>query len=255
MKKMIFCAALICLIAGCAKAPAKPTPYTIYSDFGETIPPVGTSNSVEIGVSMYHDVIAMMDQKLEVSLSKSAEITSEHGEKFTIAAETKGYVTQIYRAKFPAFCPIESGAYSRFCLTDEDRDGVFERAIDIVNRRNGFVTSPVPYSTKLSPLTRANDVPHSQMKFIGTKRELLYQGVSKGTIKISYREFKDSLARPAFTQDVLYDLESDGTGQIAFNGLRIKVLSASNSQISYVLESPLSGSPADLRPTPESVKR
>ena len=48
-----------------------------------------------------------------------------------------------------------------------------------------------------------------------------------------FREFKDDMARPAFTQDIEYDLEKDGTSIIGFKGLRIEVLRATNIDITY----------------------
>ncbi|WP_151899777.1 hypothetical protein [Sulfurimonas hydrogeniphila] len=61
----------------------------------------------------------------------------------------------------------------------------------------------------------------------------LYQGKKGNLIKISFREFKDNMARPAFTQDIEYELEKDGKTIIGFKGLRIKVLKATNMNITY----------------------
>ena len=70
----------------------------------------------------------------------------------------------------------------------------------------------------------------------------LYQGVSKGTIKLSVREFLDDMARPAFTQDIPYDLEVDGTAVVVFQGLRIMVLKATGTSIQYIVEKPFAAS-------------
>jgi hypothetical protein len=67
----------------------------------------------------------------------------------------------------------------------------------------------------------------------GFKRELIYGGVSKGVVKLSYREFVDNLARPAFTQEISYDL-ADGD-EIGFHGARFKVLKATNTSITFTL--------------------
>jgi len=47
-----------------------------------------------------------------------------------------------------------------------------------------------------------------------------------------YREFKDNLARPAFTQEVTYDLQIGD--EIGFKGARFKILEANNTQIKYI---------------------
>lgn len=69
------------------------------------------------------------------------------------------------------------------------------------------------------------------------RRELVYSGVSKGTVSLSYREFVTDMARPAFTQDLRYDLaEGD---EIGFRGARFKVLKATNTMIRYQVLKPL----------------
>ena len=50
----------------------------------------------------------------------------------------------------------------------------------------------------------------------GFHRELIYGGVSRGTITLTYREYANDMARPAFTQELNYDL-ADGE-EIGFRG-------------------------------------
>jgi hypothetical protein len=67
------------------------------------------------------------------------------------------------------------------------------------------------------------------------KRELVYNGKSKDTIKIQYREYKDNFARAAFFQDLVYDMtESNNVG---FRGMNIEVLEATNSYIKFIVKS------------------
>ena len=63
------------------------------------------------------------------------------------------------------------------------------------------------------------------------KRELVYGGVSQGTITISYREYANDMARPAFFQELRYDLK-DGD-EIGFKGARFKVKRANNLGKNY----------------------
>ena len=42
----------------------------------------------------------------------------------------------------------------------------------------------------------------------GFKYELLYQGISASVVSILYREYADSLVRPAFQQDLSYRLRN-----------------------------------------------
>jgi hypothetical protein len=63
------------------------------------------------------------------------------------------------------------------------------------------------------------------------RKEIIYNGKTQDTIKMVYREFKDDLARPAFYQDLVYDLSESKI--IAFKGTKIEVIEASNSIIRY----------------------
>lgn len=62
-------------------------------------------------------------------------------------------------------------------------------------------------------------------------RELIYTGVSKNVISVIYREFSNDLIRPAFSQELKYDL---GEGSvIGFRGARFEVIGASNTELKY----------------------
>jgi len=66
------------------------------------------------------------------------------------------------------------------------------------------------------------DVPDDRPDMDNFKAELIYNGISRNTIKISYREFIKDMARPAFYQELNYDL--DQSNLIQFRTLKIKVL-------------------------------
>jgi hypothetical protein len=63
------------------------------------------------------------------------------------------------------------------------------------------------------------------------RRELVYSGVSQGTITILYREFSNDTARPAFSQELRYDLKEGN--EIGYNGARFNVIKANNISIKY----------------------
>jgi hypothetical protein len=65
------------------------------------------------------------------------------------------------------------------------------------------------------------------------KQELLYNGRTGTTVRFTYREYKDDFARPAFFQDLTYDLNESKT--IGFRGMLIDILEASNSTIRYIV--------------------
>ena len=63
------------------------------------------------------------------------------------------------------------------------------------------------------------------------QQALLYNGRVGNKINIGYREFSSNMARPAFNNDVEYDLEASNV--IGYKGARIEVLRATNESIQY----------------------
>jgi hypothetical protein len=59
----------------------------------------------------------------------------------------------------------------------------------------------------------------------------VYNGRAGNVAKFLYREFVSESARPAFTQDVQYDL---GEGKVVgFKSARIEIIDATNTAITY----------------------
>ena len=63
------------------------------------------------------------------------------------------------------------------------------------------------------------------------KQELVYTGASQGVVSLVYREFKNDLARPAFSQDLKFDITTDNI--VGFKGARFQIISANNTGIKY----------------------
>jgi len=104
-----------------------------------------------------------------------------------------------------------------------------------------------PFSTGsgvLSVLKKANknyqDITYEKTDYYSTlenskvknySRQLFYNGKAGNTLKFTYREFIDDMARTAFTQDLQYDLSESNI--IGFDGLRVEVIKATNTNITY----------------------
>jgi hypothetical protein len=88
-----------------------------------------------------------------------------------------------------------------------------------------------------SPLLRVESGERNKYNpdVIMTKHELqlIYGGMTGSIIKVAYREFGNDLARPAFSQELQYDLQQSDT--IAFQAIRLKVLKATNEKISVMV--------------------
>lgn len=63
------------------------------------------------------------------------------------------------------------------------------------------------------------------------QQTLIYSGKSGNKVKLGYREFSNSVARPAFNNDVEYDLTESKT--IGYKGARVEILEATNEFIRY----------------------
>lgn len=63
------------------------------------------------------------------------------------------------------------------------------------------------------------------------QQTLLYSGRVGNKINISYREYTNSYARPAFNNDVEYDLST--SKQIGYKGAQLEVINADNNSITY----------------------
>ncbi len=70
-------------------------------------------------------------------------------------------------------------------------------------------------------------------------QELIYLGRSGDELSFKYREFSGSLARPAFSADLTYDLSESRT--IGYRGARIEVIEAGNQLIRYRVQNHMKG--------------
>jgi hypothetical protein len=73
--------------------------------------------------------------------------------------------------------------------------------------------------------------------------ELIYNGISKTSITLTYREFSKSYARPAFFQSFTYDLNQSKF--IHFKSILIEVVEANNAFINFkvISEADIDGIP------------
>jgi hypothetical protein len=117
-----------------------------------------------------------------------------------------------------------AGPYRATCYLDGNGDSRFE-TVWVAPGGIGFsydLEPPVQYRT--AQITSDAS---------GYKYELWYQGLDGNTLRIGYREYIDNLARPAFAQDLTYPMAPEATTQIRFKSVRIDVLSADASEITY----------------------
>jgi hypothetical protein len=130
--------------------------------------------------------------------------------------------------------PAGTGSYlmvnGKFCFPDgsacfEDRQGqgAFRRAArDAITQQ----IVDVPYELDVEFINASDQ---------GFRAELLYLGAGGNLLRFGYREFVDDMARPAFMQELTYDLRADAVTVIAFQDATLEILAASNTEIRYIL--------------------
>ena len=84
---------------------------------------------------------------------------------------------------------------------------------------------------------KCSDMPYTIENSLGApmanqfQQTLLYNGKIGNRIALGYREFSGDVARPAFSNEVSYDLSESTT--LGYKGARIEVIKATNTEITY----------------------
>lgn len=144
--------------------------------------------------------------------------------------------------EFAASMPAPNASF-RYKGEKNDRQGIRRPDMMILFERNNIDAVEAMISSPMA--IKAVPIDRSQYELLlcermGTKafrREILYSGGAKGTIQLQYREFANDYARPAFSQELSFDLAMGK--EMGFRGARIRVESISNTGIRYTVLKPL----------------
>lgn len=96
---------------------------------------------------------------------------------------------------------------------------------------SAFIQSQAGFTTKAPKELEVSEAEFKSKCESCFKRELIYNGKSGTTLRFIYREFINDMARPAFNQDLQYDLSESNV--IGIKGLRVEVINATNTKIEY----------------------
>jgi hypothetical protein len=129
--------------------------------------------------------------------------------------------------------PVSSRAKFKACSTsgpcalDDDGDGTFDRIAldDMVAALK--LKEPVPYEIKdaVAPSSTGN-----------FKQVIIYLGTSSDTLRLSYREFLNDMARPAFTEELTFPLSKIYPQKIALKDSVITILAIDGLGMHYRVE-------------------
>ena len=192
------------------------------------VPELNLVSKAEIGENIYKKYNQKLKNSYEVDSQGGTKAVLANGDSINTFNAYSGKVNKKYLYKWEdannAICYPVTGLSSYICLVDIDNSGSFSVAAYNTHSKTYPLSNRVSYTTRLSEPTLSED----SFKYIA-----LYQGKVGSKIKISFREFHSNMARPAFTQNIEYELEKDGTAIVGFKGLRIKVSKATNMDITY----------------------
>jgi hypothetical protein len=190
-------------------------------------PKFNTIVTREVGSNLYEKINQISHNTYDVFLNEP--IAKMHSQASGTFAKEKGYIGMLSTDKatnWKCACTTTTSSYNPYevCLFDSNNDGKFDKIAGKINTLYADLDKPVSYTLKRTKAT------NNENSF---KYTALYQGKIANKIKISFREFTNNMARPAFTQNIEYELKNDGTAMVGFKGLRIKVLKATNIDITY----------------------
>jgi len=188
------------------------------------LPQLGVTSSVPVGEVLFSQFRYW--RKTGYILRDSANVSIGGGQvqvssgDFLVKSIVEG--KPAYCTEKPAFRMIIGGKTA--CFTDRENKGLLNevKVPSDVMWWSSDLTSPLAYATSEIVVPRQDAM----------KRELIYQGISKDVLRLTYREYFNDMARPAFFQDVTYDVSSF-PAEITFKSVRLRILSAGNKGIEY----------------------
>jgi len=187
-------------------------------------PHIGTISTAPVGEVMFSQFRYW--RKTGYALQDSATIPIGGGNvqvnagDFLVRATVEGKTA--YCTEKPAFKMLVGGKSA--CFVDRNSNGLFDtvKVASDVLWYSADLNSPLKYSQTEVIVPRAD----------AKKMELVYQGLSKDVLRLTYREYFNDMARPAFFQDVTYDVAALPT-DITFKSVRLHIIRAGNGGIEY----------------------
>lgn len=217
MKKLLLVSAIGCSMVGCA------TPSYNYTPTTQEIskPPVGEVSKAYLGDHMLTQGVFIKQDAIYINkthrLSMGYDITSGY---FAKQGDDGKY------EQYKITSDIDAGKVIPKLLADPVNVVLVRKEDDAICLM-AVLNQVVACSNEVS-FERKNWETANKNSF---QQTLIYNGKVGQKINIGYREFSSDLARPAFNNDVEYDLSE--SKQIGYKGALIDVLDANNQEIKY----------------------
>lgn len=126
----------------------------------------------------------------------------------------------------PSIDMFRQGLYNA-CLYDDDLNGVFDR----------FGGNEVQGGKKILP----NGIPYKNAEFVeptpdALKQVVIFLGSTRDSVRLSYREFVNDMARPAFTEEYTFPISGAYPQVIAFKGVRMTLSGIDGEGMHYRID-------------------
>jgi len=213
MKKILFAGVIGLGLAGCASPSYNAQP--IVKNISK--PPIGSVNTANVGEHMLEQgVLRETDALVVYENTKVSAYTIPPGQYSKTGDNEKG----IY------FSPINtsSAMVSKAFYADPMKV--------LMTTLSGELCIVTVFNVKTCEANKNFTVKKvTAMSEHSFQQTLIYSGKVGNKINISYREFSGSLARPAFNNDVEYDLNQ--SRQFGYKGALLEIADANNQSITY----------------------
>lgn len=225
MKKSLVTLACLLILGGCSTVTVLESNGVPEERIGK-IPEIGVESSATVGSQLFSQFRYWSKSGYRIkgdynSRLALGRIKVSEGD-FVVRAAVDGQV--VYCTEKYAYIDPLTGPFATACFVDIGEVGKFVK----VKARPGAIW----FENNIVPPIRYERSELIAPKADSFKHELLYQGFSKGTLRLSYREYINDMARPSFFQDVSYDIGSYPT-EITFKTVRLQILGTDNNRIKY----------------------
>ena len=220
MRKLIFVIGSIIALNGCAT-----TQRTVYTPTTQNIsePAIGTVATANIGDKLLTQGVITDSQAICFPSSQKFNIGLTINEGcFAKQSETDEY--EYFRAT------NDVGAAKLVNIMGETLP------VGVAVRKSDNAVCGLNLFGSATGITCKKDLKFEKKNWVtsnskGFQQTLLYNGKVGNKINIAYREFSSDLARPAFNNNVEYDLSQ--SKQIGYKGALLEVIDADNQMIKY----------------------
>jgi hypothetical protein len=226
-------------VFGCTNSPPKKSEHLIRTITPTTtsaqlvkLPKIGEVYSIEIGDSLIYEYHKIEIPTLEVLDTYVVE-TSNKGVKFSVTIKPGIFIAK-GKDETGVFYQIAKGRTyidGKFNGEQDPNDGIYVDNNDPVKTEFYTLVKDGRPLNFFAPNIKIRKFVDEKIDPSLFKRELVYTGVSKNIITILYREYSEGIARPAFSQELKYDL-SEGR-IVGFKGARFEVIKATNTGLTY----------------------